>query len=292
MKQHGPTFATSDRPLSSPLRLPHLFSMCSIALAAAMLAGCATVGPGETGMMWRPLSSGLSKERLKPGLYVIAPWNDVVRYDTRLKSHQEQVVVLTKDDLKIGVVASVIIRPIPEEVFQLEREIGRKFYTKVVQPKFRTSVRNVMANYAMVEVSKSSRKIEAELKQTLAKRLAGRHIHVHDVILDDIRFSQQVLSAIEAKVSKEQEQKRMRFEIAIAKKDADIIRIKAQARADAARTEAKAQAEAQRIIDKSLTPRYLQYKAVSSPNAKFWFMPTGKQGLPIFLSPQQQAGRR
>lgn len=263
----------------------HIARTLAIGMLASALAlsGCATISPGETGMMWRPLSSGLSKKRLAPGLYVIAPWNDVVRYNTQLEAYKERVVVLTKDDLKIAVAASVIIRPIPEEVHQLETEIGQKFYPKVVQPKFRTSVRNVMAGYSMVEVSKNSRKIEAQLKSTLAQRLAGRHIHVHDVILDDIRFSQQVLSAIEQKVSKEQEQKQMRFQIAIAGQNANIVRIKANAEADATRARAKAQADAQKLIDTSLTARYLQYRAVSGPNAKFYFMPTGKHGLPIFF---------
>jgi regulator of protease activity HflC (stomatin/prohibitin superfamily) len=253
------------------------------AVVAILQVGCATVRPGETALMWRPLSSGLSQEPMSRGLHAIAPWNGVVRYDVQLQDHREQVVILTKDDLKIQVTAAVIIRPKADEVYQMENEIGRDYYSKVVQPKFRTSIRNVMATYPMIQISKHSRDIEAELKRALSERLKGCHIHVHDVILDDIQFSQPVLHAIEQKLAKEQEQERMRFEINIARQNAEITLIKAKADAEAQKTRAKGQAEAQRIISESLNRKFLQYKALDNPSAKYFFMPTGKVGVPVVV---------
>ena len=264
---------------------PNIVSHTLLAIAAGsfLSAGCATIRPGETGLMWRPLSSGLNKQPMKRGFHTIAPWNSVVRYNLQLQDYREQVVVLTKDDLKIQVTAAVIIRPKGSEIYELENEIGRGYYTKVVQPKFRTSIRNVMATYPMIQVSKHSRDIEAELKQALAKRLKGCHIYVHDVILDDIRFSLPVLRAIEQKLAKEQEQERMRFEINIAKQRAAITLIKAKADAEAQKERAKGQAEAQRIISESLNKKFLQFKALDNPSAKYFFMPTGKGGVPVVI---------
>jgi regulator of protease activity HflC (stomatin/prohibitin superfamily) len=258
-------------------------AVVAVGMTLFVVGGCATIRPGETALMWRPISSGLSEKPMETGFHSLAPWNSVVRYNVQLQDHRERVVVLTQDDLKIGVTAAVIIRPNPKQIYRLEQEIGRKYYEKVVQPKFRTSIRNVLATYQMVQISKSSRKIEAELKKALAARLRGCHIDVHDVIIDDIQFSQPVLRAIEQKLAKEQEQQRMRFEINIARQRAEIAQIQAKADADAQKTRAKGQASAQRIISESLTQRFLQYKALDAKAAKYFFMPTGKGGLPIVI---------
>lgn len=258
-------------------------------LLAAVLSlgsGCATtIQPGEAGLIWRPLSSGLDDAPLNPGTYFLAPWNSVRRYSLQLSAHKERVVVLTQDDLKIEVAASIIVFPEPSELASLEQEIGRGYYDRVVRPKFRTSIRNVLAEYSMVQVSKNTPSIEAKVREMVVERLKGRHLQVHDVILEDIQFSAPVLAAIEQKLSKEQEQEQRKFEIEISRKDAEIILIRANAEAEATRVRARAQAEAQKIIEESLGQRYLQYKALDNPNAKYFFLPTGKDGVPVLLSP-------
>ena len=52
----------------------------------------------------------------------------------------------------------------------------------------------------------------------------------------------------------------------------------------------------QQIIDAGLTPLYLHYKALelqdklsSSTNAKFFFVPIGKDGLPIIVDTNNNA---
>ena len=47
-----------------------------------------------------------------------------------------------------------------------------------------------------------------------------------------------------------------------------------------------ATAEAQKLIAATLSARFLQFKAFDSPNAKFIYVPTGKEGLPIIVSPE------
>lgn len=252
-------------------------------LALAMSSACAVIRPGESARIFRPFADGLDSTPMAQGLSVVAPWNTVVRYDTQLQTQNESVVVLTKDDLKIGINASVILRPVPEVVHLLEAEIGSAFYDRVVQPKFRTSIRNVLATYSMVEISKNTRQIEAKLKALITERLKGRHIYVHDVIIDDVRFSQVVLDAIERKVATQQQQEQMVFQTEIARRKAEITRINAQVEAEATLIRADAQAKAQTMIDGALTPRYLQYKALESPSSKYFFMPTGKDGLPVML---------
>lgn len=73
------------------------------------------------------------------------------------------------------------------------------------------------------------------------------------------------------------------FELKISKKEADITRIRAQGEADALVIRAQAEAKSQKIIDSTLTKRFLQFKAFDSPNSKYIYVPTDKNGLPVII---------
>lgn len=256
----------------------------SLALTFSTMGCVSTVKPGEVGLRWHPWSSGLQKEPLPPQVYTYAPWNDIYTYKIQWTSYSEQVEILTKDDLKVLVVSTVIVRPNPNEVFQLQQEIGPEFYQKVVKPQFRTSVRNALSTYNMVEISKETPNISHKIKDVLIAKLQGKHIDVDDIIIDDIEYSKPILRAIEGKLEKEQEQQQMVFSINIAKRDAEITLIKAKALADAQKIEAEGQAKAQEIINKQLTTKYIQLKIAENPNTKMMIYQGGKDGLPVIVN--------
>lgn len=256
-----------------------------VLLATILSSGCvSTVKPGEVGLRWHPWTSGLDKEPLKPQVYVYAPWNDIYMYKIQWSSYSEQVEILTKDDLKVQVTSTVIVRANPDEIYQLQQEIGPEFYAKVVKPQFRTSVRNALSTYNMVDISKETPNISHRIKDVLVQKLNGKHIDIDDVIIDDIEYSKPILRAIEGKLEKEQEQQQMVFAIKIAERDAEITVIKAKAEAEAARIEAQGQAKAQAIINKQLTTKYIQLKAVENPNTKLMILQGGKDALPVILN--------
>lgn len=269
-----------------------------LAVATLWLTGCGSmVEPGEAGLRWRPVTFGLSEEPLREGFYWHLPWNDVHTISVQWKTFKERIDVLTQDDLHIRVDASVVARPLVKEIYQLALEIGPDFYERIIKPEFLTVVRSTMAEYIMVEIPEKSQIIEARTLKLLRERIKGKHLALDNVTINHIDFTAGMLRAIEAKLTKEQEKIQKDFELAIAIKDAAIAREKAKGEGDAleimARAEAEAQkiraggqAEAQKIIDQTLTTRFLQFKAFDNPNAKFIFIPTGQEGLPIILSPE------
>lgn len=271
-----------------------LFALISLSSLAG--TGCYTnIRPGEAGLRYHPLTSGLQKDLLTNAIYFYAPWNDVVLYQTQWTSYKEKVDVLTRDDLTINVVAAVILRPVPGEIYNLQIEIGPDYYEKVVRPQFRTSVRNALSAYSMIKISKETPKVSQDIRQALGEKLRGKHVEIDDVIIDDIEYSRPILTAIEGKLTKEQEQEQMKFEINIAKKDAEITVIHAEAKAkstvieaegtaQATVIEAQARAKAQKMIAAQLTKQYLQLKAFENPNTKLLFVPTGKDSLPMIIN--------
>ncbi|EQA38195.1 SPFH domain/Band 7 family protein [Leptospira inadai serovar Lyme str. 10] len=277
----------------NPNKLLRVKKTAFVTLLLSILAsyGCFTnIRPGEAGLRWHPLTSGLQKDLLTNALYLYAPWNDIYLYPIQWTSYKEKVDVLTRDDLTINVVAAVILRPVASEIYNLQIEIGPDYYEKVVRPQFRTSVRNALSAYSMIRISKETPKVSQDIRQALSEKLRGKHIEIDDVIIDDIEYSRPILTAIEGKLTKEQEQEQMKFEINIAKKDAEITIIHAEAKAKATVIEAEGKAKAQKLIASQLTKQYLQLKAFENPNSKLMIVPSGKDSLPLILNtPQENA---
>ena len=262
------------------------FTLTSFALAILLLtAACGTtIQPGQRGLFWHPFTEGLSTQPLKDGFYWQAPWNDVYRYDIRWQSFTEDIDALSADDLQVLIKAAIILRPIPDELYFLQQEVGSDYYPRIVKPQFMAAVRSVVSGYNMVKVPEMSNEIASKVRAVVTENLKGRHLEIQNIALADVDFPQIVLRAIEQKQSKEQEKEQKEFELIIASKDAEIartrakgegdsIKIRAEGEAEGLRIRAIGQSQAQETITKTLTPTYLQYKLYDSPNSKMVILP-------------------
>ncbi len=253
-------------------------------ILSSIIIGCSTIQPGNLGIMWRPWSSGLDGETIyKDGIVWHWPWNDALEYDTQWKDYDEEVDILTSDDLHMAVTVSVILRPILNELYLLAVEVGPDYYERLVKPEFFTITRNVMANYIHTDLPENSPKIESEILNSLRKRLEGKHIEIDNITLDHIMYSPLVTKASDKKLATKQLLEQREYDAGIAEKDAEIQRIRA-----------RGQRDAQAIIDEGLTKKYLQFKSLEvqealskSRNAKFFFVPLGKDGIPIIISTEE-----
>ncbi len=247
---------------------------------STVVAGCSVVKPGQQAMRWKPLGKGLITEKVyKDGVVWNWPWNGMVKYNLQWQTYNENVAILTEDELHINLTVSVTLRPIESELPELELEVGQDYYNNVVRPEFISITRNVFSNYEYSVVSPKSPEIEDIIFNRLLESAKGKHLEFDVVTVDHIVYPTVVTSAVNRKLAVEQDREQKDYEIEIAEKEAEIQRIRA-----------KGQRDAQKIIDSGLTTLYLQYKALevqdrlaTSPNAKFYFIPTGKDGLPIIV---------
>jgi regulator of protease activity HflC (stomatin/prohibitin superfamily) len=272
-------------------------TMTSLLISVLLLAtACGTtVQPGQRGLFWHPFSEGLSTQPLKDGFYWRAPWNDVYLYDIRWHSFTEDIDALSADDLQVLIKAAIILRPIPEELYFLNQEVGPDYYPRIVKPQFMATVRSVVSGYMMVTVPEMSAEIASKVQAVVVEKLKGRHLEIQSVALADVDFPPIVLRAIEQKQAKEQEKEQKEFELTIASKDAEIartrakgegdaIRIRADGEAEGVRIRALGQAKAQETITRTLTPAYLQYKLYDSPNSNMILLPDQLKA-PILINP-------
>ena len=122
-----------------------------------------------------------------------------------------------------------------------------------------------------------------------------RYIRIDQVAINHIDYDDTVTRAISGKIATKQQAEQKKIEVEVALRNAEIARTTAQGVSDATRIQAegdasaivlrgKAQAEAQEAVNKTLTPRYLQFKAFDQRNASYFFVPMGKDGLPLIVN--------
>jgi regulator of protease activity HflC (stomatin/prohibitin superfamily) len=249
-------------------------------ILSILIASCSMVKPGSHGMMYSASKKGLKSDKVyEDGAVWHWPWNQVITYNLQWQSYQEKIAVLTADELHITITASLTMRPMLSELPQLELEVGQDYYNSIVKPSFYTVTRSVIANYSHNSVSPKSLDIEAEILEGIKKKCEGKYLEFDIVSIDHIMYSPLVTEAVDQKLSVKQEIEQKDFEMQIAEKDAEIQRIRA-----------RGQRDSQQIIASGLTSMYLQYKALEvqdklsdSENTKFYFIPTGQDGLPIIV---------
>lgn len=251
-----------------------------VTIATILLGGCAIVNTGSMGVKYRPLGNGLDTTKVfTNGIVWKWPWVSLLRYNIQWQTYKEDVTILTQDELHTMITISVILRPNSKELPLLVREIGNDYYKKIIQPELFTVTRSNFAKYKYMDLAQKSPQMEVEILAELRKRIIGKHLDVDKIAINHIVYSKVVTDATDEKLSIKQKIEQKDYEIKIAEKDAQIQRILA-----------KGQKDAQVIIGDSITNKYLQFKALqvqeklsTSPNAKFYFVPIDKNGLPVIV---------
>ncbi len=249
-------------------------------LAVVMLAGCGTTVPGGYhGIYWQRFQ-GVDTTIYSDGFKWHWPWSDVVLYDTRWKTESENVDILSLDDLHMEIEIALRLKPKESELYQLHQHVGPNYYREIVQQQFRAVTRTMLAKYKYNDITKKSVEIQNAIMAQLREAINGKHLDLNAVEIKHVEYPPLVKQAADTKLATEQRLMQKEFEEKIAEKDAEIKII-----------EAKGQQSAQRIIDSTLTPTYLQYRAldiqkalVNSSNASFFFVPLGQNGLPLLLN--------
>jgi regulator of protease activity HflC (stomatin/prohibitin superfamily) len=257
-------------------------------LVLLVLVGCASSVPeGKVGLFVFA-SDGLDRQVLKEGTYWHWPWNYIVLYPSQWNEYEEKMHVLTQDDVHLDVQGGIAIRPNVKELYELQLDLGTRYYDTIVQSAFFTATRTVFAHYNMVDIPENSEKIENEIRDHVAQRIAGHHLELGRIALQHIDYPPSVQQAIEARLVTQQQQTQKEAEIKIAAQDAEIARIKAQSAAETAKISAISEAEtvkiradgeskAQEMLGKTLTPLLVQLRALTNSTSKFVFVPEGKQ---------------
>ncbi|MDX2429623.1 MAG: prohibitin family protein [Bacteroides sp.] len=237
--------------------------------------------PGERAVIFKKFGAGLVKDDiLIPGFHVVAPWNDIIRYDVREQKAEETMDVLDKGGLSLNVDVTIIFNPFYNKIGYLHENIGTNFVSVMVIPNVRSSVRAITGRYTAEEIYSTKRgEVETQIIESTRKALADKDIEMKDLLIRSITLPEKIKAAIESKLQQQQEALAYQYRLDREKSEADRLRIEAQGIADY-----------NAIISASLTTNILKQKGIdatlalaNSANAKVVVVGSGKDGLPLIL---------
>jgi regulator of protease activity HflC (stomatin/prohibitin superfamily) len=273
-------------------KLPTLIAIAVIAVIAVIIFGSATfivIQPGERGILFRPWGSGLDKENIYiEGVHVIAPWNEMNIYDVKEQSIEfsaenplyTTLDVLDKNGLTIEVEVTIRFYPSYEMIGYIHEKFGTTYVEKLVIPEVRSAVRKIMGKYKAEEIYSTLRQeVEEAIILETETNLATNDIIMTALLVRSIIIPADIKTAIENKLTKEQESLSKQYDLDIAQQNYKIDSI-----------DAEAIANYNRIINASLTDKILKQKGIdatidlsTSANAKIIVIGNSEDGLPLIL---------
>lgn len=239
------------------------------------------LNPTERGVVFKKFTSGLDIENVRgEGLNVIAPWNDMIKFDVEEQQIEETMDVLSQDGLSINLDVTLRFRPKPDKIGYLYKAFRKNYITNLVRPELRSEVRRIIGEYTPEELYATKRQeIETRIEQSTRSKLDTNYIELKALLFRSIKLPETIKLSIEEKLKADQEAQKQKYLIEKAKLEAEQRQIEAQGKANA-----------NRILNASLTSNILKEKGITatealanSPNTKIIVIGGGEDGLPIIL---------
>ena len=228
-------------------------------------------GPTSTGVVWRQY---------------------VTNVDVRPKNYTEGFSILSKDNLNVGFEAHARISIRPGSIRKLVEEFGSgetaaqmgdqswpEWYVRNVQQPYRTAVRDTVHKFDAYEIQAKTEEIAATILARLQEGYADTPVEFETISIGNLTYPEAINQEIQRKLAAEQDLERMDRERQIAEQEAEITV-----------TNARGRAAAQRIVNETLTPLYVQhemlegFKQLSRSNrVTIVASPSGDGSAPIML---------
>jgi regulator of protease activity HflC (stomatin/prohibitin superfamily) len=182
-----------------------------------------TIEPGHAGVFWNRFGGGTELCRTHgEGLHVIAPWNRMYVYNTRLQQMPVETVLYSQDGLEVAVVSSLRYRLNRPLVSYLHHAIGEHYEEKLLRPEVISALRKVIGDFTPLQIySEDEKGLLQKLQSTLQTDLreafdasemlpgcqehaAGGYVLLEDFLLLEVRLPDRVEAAVQYKLEQEQ----------------------------------------------------------------------------------------
>lgn len=274
--------ASPDKKLPPEVKI--LFAVIVFAAFLALFIwGTASVPAGHVGVV--TTFGEVNANVLDEGLSFVAPWKSVKRMSLQLQEKKEKMQCPTSQGASVSVEASVLYRLKRDSAAAVYKGVGIEWDTVIVEPQFRSALRETTAKYKAEDLYGSNRAgIEKEVFDLLTQMLKDRGVEIDSVLLRDLELPKTVKAGIENKLVAEQENLKMEFVLKQSEQEAKRKAV-----------DARGIAEAQTIIKKELSHEYLVYlwiQALKEHSGSTIYIPTGADGMPMFKNIEDKAKKQ
>ncbi len=239
------------------------------------------IDPGERAVVFNTISGKLSKDDIEgTGLKMIAPWNNLFKYEVKEQTREEPLDVLDKSGLSLSIDVTIRFNPVYDRIGYLHETFGQNYINRLIIPEMRSTVRNVAGRFTAEEIYSTKRsEVEMTMVDETRTILKMNNIDMRALLIRSIILPAGIKQAIEMKLTREQESLSMIY-----------VKEKEEQEADRKRIEAQGVSDYNRIISASLTDKILKQKGIDatlklseSANAKVVVIGSGKDGMPLIL---------
>jgi regulator of protease activity HflC (stomatin/prohibitin superfamily) len=237
------------------------------------------VRAGEVGVIY---SFGSIIGQVEEGFHLIAPWQFVTHTNIRVqRAVLDRLQSFSQETQDVFVRASLNFQVSPKAVQNLFRTVGPDYYHVLIEPRVAQNFKDETVKYRSVDIAPNRENIRQAVCAKLEKELSPYSIHIVDLLLDNVDFSQEFKRSIENKQIATQ--KALEEEQLVAEE-----RFKAQQRVEAEKGEGEAklaraekEALANQKLAASLTPLLVQQSMIDKLSAKIQLMvvPQGQNFL-------------
>lgn len=260
------------------------------------------IPPGYVGvqvMLGKVLNSVLEE-----GPHLVIPIVNVIPMEIRTRAYfmgettggpiqginpDKPIEVLSSDGLTITLDVTVWYHLDPQKAPEVFQRVGLNYEYKIVRPAIREALRTAAVKYTATQLYSDKREeFVAIASKRIEESLKDKGIVFEKLLLRNVKLPPTVKKAIEEKIAALQEAQRMRY-------------VLERERLEAKRKEVEAQglANAQRIINQTLTDKYLQYlylttlkELANSQNTTFIITPFDTSLVPLMnITPSPQKGK-
>jgi prohibitin 1 len=250
----------------------------SVAILIAVLQCWTIIPAGHVGVI--DFFGNVSDKTLYPGVNLVNPMANVVKFDARTQELKETMTVPSKEGLSIDLELSLLFSLSFQNANKIYKTVGEDYVDRIVIPQFRSVVRGVTSQYDAKALYTAEREqLSKQIETDLLKLVGPRGINIESSPMRQITLPAGLTASIEEKLKAEQESQRMQFVLQRETQEAERKRI-----------EAKGIADFQEIVSKGISEQLLKWKGIEateklagSSNTKIVVIGSGKDGLPLIL---------
>jgi regulator of protease activity HflC (stomatin/prohibitin superfamily) len=269
-----------------------------------IIASCITsVSAGQVGV---PVIYGSVQPYIIPeGLHTINPFASVTEMSVRSQTYtmvsaenegevkgDDSIFAQSSDGVVLTLNVSIVYKLVDADAPWVYRHLGTDYASNIVRSAARSAVPDSTSQFTFEEAYASKRAAMAEMIRTRMNSsideilrqyqgFSGAGVVIQQVFIREVKPSAQLLTAIEQKMTAQQQAQQMDFTLDKERKEAQRKAIEAQGIQDF-----------QNIVTKGITEPLLKWKGIeateklaASSNAKVVII-GGKDGLPVILGQQ------
>ena len=255
---------------------------------------CATVPAGHVGVVEH--FGQVRESTLQPGFHMTGFFEHVHPVDIRTQRHNYQTECFSSDIQQVDLSIAVNENISPDAAYKLYTTVGMNYLENLLEPRLLENTKVVISKYTAESLIANREKLSAEVLVKMQEDMAQYGINVTAISIENIDFTDQYETAIEAKQVATQEkqkaqteQERMTMETEQAAKRekieadaaAEVQKIEADADAYAIKAKAEAEAEANKKLSASLTDQLISYNSILHWDGKLPTFMGSESTMPI-----------